>query len=50
MNIPKTKEQKHFEQFAPILIQIVSELPHEERQRVIDYAINLYNKGGNKNE
>lgn len=45
MQIPKTKEQKHFEEFTPVLLHIISELTHKERQQVFNYAIALHNKG-----
>lgn len=48
MQIPKTKEQKQFEQLTPVLLQIISELTHKERQQVFNYAISIYNKGGSE--
>lgn len=44
MQIPKTKEQKQFEQFTPVLLQIISELNHKERTQILNYAISIYNK------
>lgn len=40
----KTKEQKYFEQFCPVLLNIFLELNQKNRQNLIDYAIALYNK------
>lgn len=43
-NVPKTKEQKYFEQFAPVLLDIFLNLNQKNRQQIIDIAISLYNK------
>jgi hypothetical protein len=42
--LPKTKEQKAFEDFTQVLIKILAELPEKERAKVFNYSIALYNK------
>ena len=42
--IPSTKEQREFETSIKYLIQILSELPKEEVNKVIDFAVFLANE------
>lgn len=42
--IPKTKQQKEFEDFAIVLLKILSELTPEERTHIFNYVIFTYNK------
>ena len=42
--IPSTKEQREFETAIKYLIQILSELPKEEVNKVIDFAVFLANE------
>ena len=50
MTLPKTKEQKQFEETAPAIISLLSQLPEQSRNNVFDYAIRLYNKEVFKND
>lgn len=42
--MPKTKEQKDFETDVLYLIQVLADLPKEERRKVIDFAVFLANE------
>lgn len=42
--LPKTKEQKEFEELTQVLIKLLSELTHEERKHILSYVIFTYNK------
>ena len=42
--IPSTKEQREFETAIKYLIQVLSELPKEELNKVIDFAVFLANE------
>lgn len=44
MELPKTKQQSEFEQFAPVLINVISNLSEQGRNKVFNYAISIYNK------
>lgn len=43
-DIPKTIEQREFEQLSQALIKILSELTHEERKHIFNYVVFTYNK------
>lgn len=42
--MPKTKEQKEFETDVQYLLQVLADLPKEERRKVIDFAVFLANE------
>lgn len=42
--LPKTKEQKEFEELTQVLIKVLSELSHEERKHIFNYVVFMYNK------
>ena len=44
ITIPSTKEQRDFETTIKYLIQILSELPKEELNKVVDFAVFLANE------
>ncbi len=44
INIPTTKQQKDFEQWAQVVIKILSELSEDDRKRIYDFIIFTYNK------
>lgn len=44
MTLPTTKEQAAFEQFTPVLVQILSQLSEAQRNQVFNYAVSLYNR------
>lgn len=44
MELPKTKQQSDFEQFAPVLISVLSTLSEQGRNKVFNFAISIYNK------
>ena len=41
---PKTAAQRHFEEFSSILLKIMAELTEEDRSKIFNYAVNLYNE------
>lgn len=41
--LPKTKEQKQFEDISKVIIKLLSELSQEERKQVFDYVLYMYN-------
>lgn len=41
---PKTKEQKEFEELSQVLLKILAELTHEQRQHIFNYVVFMYNK------
>ena len=42
--LPKTKQQKEFEDFSQVFLKILAELTPEERQHIFNYIIFMYNK------
>lgn len=42
--LPKTRQQKDFEEFAIVLLKILSELTPEERKHIFNYVVFTYNK------
>ena len=44
MELPKTKQQSEFEQLTPVIIQLLSNLSEQGRNKVFNYAIQIYNK------
>ena len=44
MEIPKTKQQKEFEELSQVLLKILSELTPEERKHIFNYVVFTYNK------
>lgn len=42
--LPKTKQQKEFEELIDSMVLILSNLTEHHRQKVLDYIIQLYNK------
>ena len=42
--LPKTKQQKEFEEHSQVLLKILAELTPEERQHILNYVIFMYNK------
>lgn len=44
LELPKTKEQKEFEELAQVLLKLLSELTHEEMKHIFNYVVFMYNK------
>ena len=42
--LPKTKQQKDFEEFSIALLKILSEMTPEERKHIFNYVVFMYNK------
>lgn len=42
--LPKTKQQKEFEEYSQIMLRILAELTPEERTHIFNYIIFTYNK------
>ena len=42
--LPKTSEQKEFEEYSIILLKILAELTPEERTHIFNYVVFTYNK------
>ena len=42
--IPKTKEQKEYEEFAAVILKLLAELTAEERKHIFNYIVFMYNK------
>jgi hypothetical protein len=42
--LPKTKQQKEFEELAQVLLKLLSELTHEELKHIFNYVVFMYNK------
>ena len=43
-DLPKTKEQKEFEEFSQVILKLLAELTSEERKHIINYIIFMHNK------
>lgn len=43
-DIPKTKEQKEFEEFTQVILKLLAELTSEERRHIFNYIVFMYNK------
>lgn len=44
IELPKTRDQKEFEELAQVLLKLLSELSHEELKHVFNYVVFMYNK------
>ena len=44
LQIPQTRQQKEFEQFAQILLKLMKDFTEEERYQVLNKAITIANK------
>lgn len=42
--LPKTREQKEFEELAQVILKLLSELSHEELKHIFNYIVFIYNK------
>lgn len=42
--LPKTKEQKEFEEFSQVMLKLLAELTAEERKHIFNYIVFMYNK------
>ena len=43
-DLPKTKAQKEFEELAPVILKILSQLTTEELKHIFNYIVFTYNK------
>jgi hypothetical protein len=48
VTIPKTETQKQFEELAPALLKLLSDLSVEEFRQVFNYVVFLHNEGVNE--
>ena len=43
-DIPKTQEQKEYEELAQTIVMLLAKLTAEERRHIFNYIVFMYNK------